>query len=68
MSFHGAPTRLSLVVSCKGCHRPVSVGIHSIPDNLVAVICPLCQEHRRYLPTEIYEGRNAFEVLRGGRR
>jgi hypothetical protein len=68
MSFHGAPVRLALVVSCKGCQRPVPAGVHSIPDNPVPVRCVLCREHRYYRPSEVYEGRVAFEVTHGGSR
>ncbi len=68
MSFHGAPARLALVVRCKGCHRQVTAGIESIPDNALAILCPLCKEHRQYRPTEIFEGRLALELIQGGKR
>ena len=68
MSFHGVPTRLALLVACKGCKRPISAGTRSIPDNPVAVLWPVCREHRRYRPSEIYEGRLPSELLREGQR
>ena len=68
MSFQGAPTRLALLVACKGCKRAISAGIRSIPDNPVAVLCPRCREHRQYRPSGIYEGRMPFELLQGGKR
>ncbi len=68
MSFHGAPTRLALLVACKGCERPIPAGIRSIPDNPVAVECPACRERRQYRPSEVYEGRKPLELIQGGRR
>ena len=68
MSFHGVPTRFALLVACKGCQRPISAGIGSIPDNPVAVLCPACREHRRYRPSEVYEGRMPAELPREGKR
>jgi len=67
MSFHGAPTRLALLVACKGCGRSISAGFRSVLDNAVAIVCPLCQEHRQYRPSEVYEGRIPFELLQGGK-
>lgn len=66
MSFHGASTRIALVVRCKGCSRQVTAGIRSIPDNAVVISCPLCKEPRRYRPSEIYEGRIALGLIEGG--
>ena len=62
MSFHGAPTRHALIVTCKGCQRPVPARITSIPDNAVIVLCPLYKEKRYYRPSEIHEGRITFDV------
>ncbi|RRA50463.1 hypothetical protein [Acidipila sp. EB88] len=68
MSFHGAPTRLAIVVACKGCQKAVPTGERSIPDNPITVCCPSCGEHRRYRPTEIYEGRISFGLIQSGKR
>ena len=68
MSFHGAPTRLVIVVTCKSCQKAVPTGERSILDNPIAIRCPACNEHRYYRPTEIYEGRMAFGLIQGGKR
>jgi hypothetical protein len=62
MSFQGVLPRLALVVECKGCHQPVPTGLRSIPDNPVAIRCPLCNEHRYYRSGEVYEGRVSFQL------
>ena len=68
MSFHGAPTRLSLVCTCKRCQKAIPAGIRSIPDNAIAIKCPACGEHRQYRPSEVHEGRLTFELIQGGKR
>ena len=68
MSFHGAPTRLAIVVTCKGCQKAVPSGEPSIPENPIKVRCPACSEHRYYRPSEVYEGRLAVGLIQGGKR
>ena len=68
MSFHGAPTRLALVVSCKGCQRIIPAGISSIPDNATTLRCLQCGEVRQYRPSEVYEGRAPLHLIQGGKR
>jgi hypothetical protein len=31
---------------------------------MIAVKCPLCGEHRRYLPTEVFQGRVSYALVR----
>ena len=67
MSFHGAPTRLALVVACKGCHRVIPSGVPSVPDTATTIRCPACGEVRQYRPSEVYEGRAHSSSSRAAR-
>jgi hypothetical protein len=72
MTF-GFPTieRRHFVVTCKRCRRDVPSGRDEFPFQSVAVLCPLCGELRRYLPSEVFLGKPDQLVTRqqraGGR-
>jgi hypothetical protein len=36
--------------------------IETLPASWIAVNCPLCSEHRRYLPTEVFQGRVSWQL------
>ena len=44
------------VVECKLCRRHVPAGVEAFPKDNIAVLCPLCNEHRRYRPSEVFLG------------
>jgi hypothetical protein len=41
--------------------------VETLPASWIAVKCPLCSEHRRYLPTEVFQGRASNDALRPAR-
>ena len=41
--------------------------VETLPASWIAVKCPLCSEHRRYLPTEVFQGRASNDALRHAR-
>ena len=45
------------VVCCKKCGHDVLSGTDSFPASAISVVCSLCGERRRYLPTEVIHGR-----------
>jgi len=49
--------RRLFVVTCKRCRRDVPSGRDEFPFQPIIVVCPLCGELRRYLPTEVFLGR-----------
>jgi hypothetical protein len=49
--------RKQFIVACKGCRWDVPSGVKEFPFQSIVVICPLCKEQRRYLPSEVFLGR-----------
>jgi hypothetical protein len=58
------PIRVS-VVACKGCSALVPTAIRTLPLEAVAVLCPLCKEHRQYRPSEVFLGSPSFRLRAG---
>jgi hypothetical protein len=48
--------RKQFVVTCKHCRREVPSGVKAFPFQSIVVLCPLCGELRRYLPSEVFLG------------
>jgi hypothetical protein len=38
--------------------------VETLPASWIAVKCPLCSEHRRYLTTEVFQGRVSYALLK----
>ena len=64
-SFH-SPTMVPMralpfpkccVVCCKKCGHDVEAGTNGFPATSIFVVCSLCGERRRYLPSEVIHGR-----------
>jgi hypothetical protein len=56
--FHAPTSGLyPFVIVCKGCHENIPAPVETLPDDWVIAECPLCGQKRRYLPTEIFQGR-----------
>ena len=51
------------VIRCKGCRENIPAMVETLPASWIAIRCPLCGEHRRYLPTEVSQGRVSYQVL-----
>ena len=66
MHFHTSTTHLNgtFVVSCKRCDKVIPSRTNRLPDQAVLVVCPLCSEKRQYLPTEIFQGKPCYEILK----
>jgi hypothetical protein len=62
--FQGPPIQRAFVVCCKGCGENIPAPVETLPSSWIATKCPLCGEHRRYLPTEIFQGRIAFQLAK----
>jgi hypothetical protein len=55
--FLGPSARKTFVVACKRCRRNVPTGVSEFPFQSIVVVCALCGEERRYLPSEVFLGR-----------
>src|SRR5580700_9648556 len=56
------PFPKSCVVCCKKCGHDVLAGTESFPASSIFVVCSLCGEKRKYLPSEVIHGRPHFAV------
>ena len=62
--FQGPSSQRDFVVRCKRCGENVPAGVETLPASWIAAQCPLCGEHRRYLPTEVFQGRVSYALLK----
>ncbi len=62
--FQGPSSQRAFVVRCKRCGENVPAMVETLPASWIAVKCPLCSEHRRYLPTEVFQGRVSYALIR----
>ena len=58
------PFPKSCVVCCKKCGHDVLAGTDTFPASSIFVVCSLCGEKRKYLPSEVIHGRPHFAVRR----
>ena len=61
------PDRVSwrdFVIRCKGCGENIPAPVETLPASWIATRFPLCGEHRSYLPTEVFQGRVSFALVR----
>ena len=49
--------RKQFVVECKSCRQSVPAGVKEFPFRSIFIVCPLCGEEHRYLPSEVAKGR-----------
>jgi hypothetical protein len=64
LMFPGPESSKLVVVECKGCHENIPAPVESMPAQPIAAKCPLCHEHRRYLPSEVFLGRLSHLMIR----
>ena len=64
LMFPGPETSKRVVVQCKGCGENIPAPVETMPSQPVAARCPLCHEHRRYLPSEVFLGRLSHLMIR----
>ncbi|WP_058186189.1 hypothetical protein [Terracidiphilus gabretensis] len=50
-------------IRCKGCNENINAPVGTMPSSWIIAACPLCQEKRRYLPTEIFRGRLSQKLI-----
>lgn len=50
------PRLCDFTIRCKGCGENIPAPIQTMPDTWIIADCPLCDEKRRYLPSEISRG------------
>ena len=62
--FRGPSGQRALVIRSKGCGENVPAMVETLHASWIAVKCPLCSEHRRYLPTEVFQGRVSYALIR----
>src|SRR5580704_4588546 len=62
--FQGPQSWRHFVIRCKGCGENVPAMVERLPASWIAIKCPLCSEHRRYLPTEVFQGRVSYALIR----
>jgi len=66
--FHAPSGLYPFVVACKECRRNIPAPVETLPDSWIIAKCPLCEEQRRYLPTDIFQGRLSHELIGKFRR
>jgi hypothetical protein len=66
--FQGPANRKTFVVTCKRCRRDIPSGVSEFPFQSITVVCCLCGEIRRYLPTELFLGKVDHLVLHQNKR
>jgi hypothetical protein len=64
LMFQGPESSKRVVVHCKGCGENIPAPVETMPSQPVAARCPLCHEHRRYLPSEVFLGRLSHLMIR----
>ncbi len=52
------------VIRCKRCAENVPAPVETLPASWITAKCPLCGELRAYLPTETFQGRLSWKLLR----
>jgi hypothetical protein len=62
--FPGPESSKRVVVQCKGCGENIPAPVETMPSQPIAASCPLCHEHRRYLPSEVFLGRLSHLMVR----
>jgi hypothetical protein len=62
--FPGPESLKRVVVQCKGCGENIPAPVETMPSQPIAARCPLCHEHRRYLPSEVFLGRLSHLMIR----
>ena len=62
--FQGLESSKKVVLQCKGCGENIPAPVETMPSQPVAARCPLCHEHRRYLPSEVFLGRPSHLMIR----
>ena len=62
--FQGPPIERNIVIRCKGCGENIPAPVETVPAQPIAAKCPLCGEHRRYLPAEVFQGRLSYKLMR----
>src|SRR5271163_4111552 len=50
-----APGR-GLVIRYKRCGQNIPAPVEAVPAQPIAAKCPLCEEYRRHLPSEVFQG------------
>jgi hypothetical protein len=58
------PTLAPFVVRCKHCAENIPAPVQTLPASWITVKCRLCGDLRAYLPTEIFQGRLSWRLLR----
>ena len=64
LMFPGPESSKLVVVQCKGCHENIPAPVEGMPAQPIAAKCPLCHDHRRYLPSEVFLGRLSHLMMR----
>jgi hypothetical protein len=64
LMFPGPESSKRIVVLCKGCGENIPAPVETMPSQPIAARCPLCHEHRRYLPSEVFLGRVSHRMIR----
>jgi hypothetical protein len=64
LMFPAAESRHDFVIRCKGCSENIPAPVMTLPASWIAAKCPLCEEHRRYLPSGVFQGRLSHQLMR----
>ena len=67
--FHApSPDLFPFVVACKECNQNIPAPVETMPGSWIIAECPQCRQQRRYLPTDIFQGRLSHELFGKSRR
>jgi hypothetical protein len=64
LMFPAPESSRRVVVQCKGCGENIPAPVETMPSQPIAARCPLCHEHRRYLPSQVFLGRLSHLMIR----
>ena len=65
LMFQGPPSVVfPFTVTCKGCGQNIAAPVETMPAQWIIAERPLCEDKRRYLPTDIFRGKLSYEFTK----
>ena len=61
--FHSPIVQHNFLVRCKKCGENIPATVQTLPAQPIAVKCPLCNENRQYLPSDVFKGRLSYLLV-----
>jgi hypothetical protein len=54
--------KCDFAIRCKKCGENIPAPVGTMPDSWIVARCPLCEEIRHYLPSEIFRGKLSYKL------